>query len=335
MSDPQTEALPLLIAEGVSKSYRSGRSRLLDPRRGTADAAGRAALIDASLTVARGDVLGIVGESGSGKSTLVRCLSLLERPDRGRVLLDGLDLTALAARELRRQRRRVQIVFQDPYASLNPRLSVGSTLAEVLRVHKLVPTAGVQARINDLLALVGLPSNSVSRFPAEFSGGQRQRICIARALAAAPDLLIADEPLSSLDVSVQAQILNLFLDLRDELALAMIFVSHDLHVVRRIAPTIAVMFGGRIVEVLPPEVALEDARHPYTRALLEALPRLQTKLPDAGEADLGAALPVEGCPFRDRCAYAYTPCTTIDPPLLPIQAQHTVACHYVIGAVRV
>lgn len=334
MSERRTDASPFLVAEGLSKDYRGGSRRLIDPRRGTTGTA-RAALIDVSLSVARGDVLGVVGESGSGKSTLVRCLSLLERPDRGRVLLDGLDLTALAAGQLRRQRRRVQIVFQDPYASLNPRLSVGSTLAEVLRVHKLVPTAGIQARIGDLLSLVGLPSSSVSRYPAEFSGGQRQRICIARALAAAPDLLIADEPLSSLDVSVQAQILNLFLDLRDELALAMIFVSHDLHVVRRIAPTIAVMFGGRIVEVLPPEVALEDARHPYTRALLEALPRLQTRLPDAGQADLGAALPAEGCPFRDRCAYAYAPCTTIDPPLLPIQGQHTVACHYVTGAVHV
>jgi oligopeptide transport system ATP-binding protein len=175
VSNTLTEASPLLVAEGVSKNYRSGRSRLMDPRRGTAGA-GRAALIDASLSVARGDVLGVVGESGSGKSTLVRCLSLLERPDQGRVFLDGVDLTALAAGQLRRQRRRVQIVFQDPYASLNPRLSVGSTLAEVLRVHKLVPTAGIQARIGDLLALVGLPSNSVSRYPAEFSGGQQPRI---------------------------------------------------------------------------------------------------------------------------------------------------------------
>jgi oligopeptide/dipeptide ABC transporter ATP-binding protein len=307
---------PLVVAERLSKEYRTGRP----------------ALSEVSLTVARGAVLGIVGESGSGKSTLARCVSLLERPDSGRVLLDGVELTALGPRQLRRERRRIQVVFQDPYASLNPRLTVGSALAEVLRVHRLAPPAGITARVAELLALVGLPSSAASRRPVEFSGGQRQRICIARALAAEPDLLIADEPLSSLDVSIQAQILNLLLDLRDELSLAMIFISHDLHVVRRVAPTIAVMFGGRIVEALPPEVALEDARHPYTRALLAALPSLRAKLPDPGQADLGAALPLEGCPFRDRCPHAHAPCATIDPPLLPVQGQHAVACHYVNDA---
>jgi oligopeptide/dipeptide ABC transporter ATP-binding protein len=329
MSEPQTLP-PLLLAERVSKDYRRDRRRLMAARR-SSTGQGRAALTDASLSVSRGGVLGLVGESGSGKSTLARCLSLLERPDTGRVLLNGLDLTALRSRQLRRERRRVQVVFQDPYASLNPRLSVGSALAEVLRVHKLVPAGAISTRISELLTLVGLPSSAASRYPAEFSGGQRQRICIARALAAAPDVLIADEPLSALDVSVQAQILNLLLDLRDELALAMIFVSHDLHVVRRIAPTIAVMFGGRIVEVLPAAVALDDACHPYARALLEALPRLQTKLPDGGRADLGAPLPERGCPFRDRCAHAYAPCASIDPPLVVINGQHAVACHFVIG----
>jgi oligopeptide/dipeptide ABC transporter ATP-binding protein len=307
---------PLLVAEGISKDYRGGRP----------------ALNDVSLTVARGAVLGIVGESGSGKSTLARCLGLLERPDLGRVLLDGADLTALAPRQLRRERRRIQVVFQDPYASLNPRLSVGSAIAEVIRVHRLAPKSAVPARVTELLALVGLPASAASRRPAEFSGGQRQRICIARALAAEPELLIADEPLSSLDVSIQAQMLNLLLDLRDELALAMVFISHDLHVVRRIAPTIAVMFGGRIVESLPPQVSLDDSRHPYTRALLDALPRLRTKVPDPAGADLGAALPAEGCPFRDRCPHAHAPCSAVDPPLIPIHGQHAVACHYVSGA---
>jgi oligopeptide/dipeptide ABC transporter ATP-binding protein len=307
---------PLLVAEGISKDYRSGRP----------------ALNDVSLAVARGAVLGVVGESGSGKSTLARCVSLLERPQLGRVLLDGVELTALAPRQLRRERRRIQVVFQDPYASLNPRLSVGSAIAEVLRVHRLAQKELVPARVTELLALVGLPAGAAARRPAEFSGGQRQRICIARALAAEPDVLIADEPLSSLDVSIQAQILNLLLDLRDELSLAMIFISHDLHVVRRIAPTIAVMFGGRIVESLPPQVSLDDARHPYTRALLDALPRLRTSLPEPAAADLGAALPSEGCPFRDRCPHAHAPCTSIDPPLIPINGQHAAACHYVGGA---
>jgi oligopeptide/dipeptide ABC transporter ATP-binding protein len=330
MREQPLDRPPLLVAEGLSKDYRSTGRRFA----GRSAHAGRPALSDASLAVARGAVLGVVGESGSGKSTLARCVSLLERPDSGRVLLDGLDLTALGPRQLRRERRRIQVVFQDPYASLNPRLSVGSALAEVLRVHRLVPATGVPARIAELLTVVGLPSSAAQRHPAEFSGGQRQRICIARALAAAPDLLIADEPLSSLDVSIQAQILNLLLDLRDELSLAMIFVSHDLHVVRRIGETIAVMFGGRIVEVLPPGVALEDARHPYTRALLEALPRLRTKLPDGGRAESGAALPIEGCPFRDRCPHAYSPCTSIDPPLADFRGQHSVACHYVLDAAR-
>jgi oligopeptide/dipeptide ABC transporter ATP-binding protein len=290
----------------------------------------RPALVDVSIALGQGQVLGLVGESGSGKSTLARCLALLERPDAGRVLLQGVDLATLGLRELRRRRRRVQIVYQDPYASLNPRLSVHAALAEVLRVHKLVPRTGIDDRVAGLLSLVGLPAAAAQRFPREFSGGQRQRICIARALAAEPDVLIADEPLSSLDVSIQAQILNLLLGLRDELGVAMLFISHDLHVVRRSAPTIAVIFGGRIVEVLPPTVSLEDARHPYTRALLEALPRLDARLPGVpSSGELGAALPADGCPFRDRCPYAFQTCAEIDPPLVAIAPGHAVACHHV------
>jgi oligopeptide/dipeptide ABC transporter ATP-binding protein len=290
----------------------------------------RAALIDVSIALGQAEVLGLVGESGSGKSTLARCLAMLERPDAGSVLLQGVDLVTLGQRELRRRRRRTQIVFQDPYASLNPRLSVYAALAEVLRVHHLVPRAGIPGRVADLLSLVGLPSSAADRFPSEFSGGQRQRVCIARALAAEPDVLIADEPLSSLDVSIQAQILNLLLGLRDELGVAMLFISHDLHVVRRSAPTIAVIFGGRIVETLPPAVSLEEARHPYTRALLAALPRLDAKLPEVPHSgDLGAALPADGCPFRDRCPHAFELCAEIDPSLVAITPEHLVACHHV------
>ena len=300
-------------------------------RAGVPDAV-RPALADASLSLERGESVGVVGESGSGKSTFARCLALLERPDVGRVLLDGIDLTGLGAGPLRRVRRRIQVVFQDPYSSLNPRLTVGSTLREVLRVHRLAARDRIGRRVDELLDQVGLPARAVDRYPSDFSGGQRQRICIARALAADPDVLIADEPVSALDVSIQAQILNLLADLRARLALSMIFISHDLHVVRYIAPKIAVMFGGGIVEVLPPGIPLESARHPYTQALLASKSRLEPGwLTRVGElnADLSASLPATGCPFRGRCPHAFAPCRDVDPPARDIGEGHAVACHYV------
>jgi oligopeptide/dipeptide ABC transporter ATP-binding protein len=325
----------LLEVEDLRKVYGERRSglrgrpkRTLDP----SEHSRRPALVDVSLRVERGEILGIVGESGSGKSTLARCVSLLERPDAGRVVFDGVDLTSLGARRLRPHRRRVQIVFQDPYASLNPRLTVRSALSEVIRVHGLVPREAIAGRIDELLALVGLPAAAADRYPSDFSGGQRQRICIARALAAEPDILITDEAVSALDVSIQAQVLNLLMRLREELGLTMIFISHDLHVVRRVAPRIAVMFGGRIVELLPPDVPLEAAQHPYTQALLAAAPRLDTsRLEDLDVADMSAALPAGGCPFRDRCPHAFDPCVVDDPPLSPTADGHVVACHYVAG----
>jgi len=286
----------------------------------------------ASLSLERGEAIGVVGESGSGKSTLARCLALLERPDAGRVLLDGVDLTRLSRRQLRRSRRRIQVVFQDPYSSLNPRLTVGSALREVLSVHHLVPRDQIPRRVGELLDQVGLATRAVERYPSDFSGGQRQRICIARALAADPEVLIADEPVSALDVSIQAQILNLLADLRVRLQLSMIFISHDLHVVRYIAPRIAVMFGGRIVEVLPPGLPLERARHPYTEALLAARSRLEPGwLAHTGRLDgeLAAALPATGCPFRARCPHALAVCETVDPPLRGLVSGHAVACHHV------
>jgi oligopeptide transport system ATP-binding protein len=293
----------------------------------------RPALLDVSFQLGRGDVLGVVGESGSGKTTLARCLTGLERPDSGEVILDGQSLLRLRGRQLRRQRRRIQIVFQDPFASLNPSLSIRAALGEVLRVHELVPRSGVDARISELLELVGLRPATADRYPAEFSGGQRQRICLARALAAEPDVLIADEAVSSLDVSIQAQVLNLFVDLRRELGLAMIFISHDLHVVQHIAPTVAIMFGGRMVEVLPREARLDDASHPYTLMLLAALPRLDgRRLPPFDGMDLSAAaLPLRGCPFRERCNKAFALCADEDPPLDATNGNHLVACHYVHG----
>ena len=322
----------LLVAEHLTKTYAH--------RRGWSPARGRPrvrevvrpALVDASLSLERGESVGIVGESGSGKSTFARCLALLERPDAGRVLLDGIDLMGLGVGPLRRSRRRIQVVFQDPYSSLNPRLTVGSTLREVLLVHRLAARDRIARRVDELLDQVGLPARAVNRYPSDFSGGQRQRICIARALAADPNVLIADEPVSALDVSIQAQILNLLADLRAQLALSMIFISHDLHVVRYIAPKIAVMFGGRIVEELPPGIPLESARHPYTQALLASRSRLEPGwLARVGElnADLSASLPATGCPFRGRCPHAFAPCRDVDPPARNIGEGHAVACHYV------
>jgi oligopeptide transport system ATP-binding protein len=209
---------------------------------------------------------------------------------------------------------------------------VGSALREVLHVHGLEARDRIPHRVEELLDQVELPGRSVERYPSDFSGGQRQRICIARALAADPQVLIADEPVSALDVSIQAQILNLLADLRLRLALSMIFISHDLHVVRYIAPKIAVMFGGRIVELLPPGVPLERTRHPYTQALLAARSRLEPGwLAHTGklDAELAAALPAEGCPFRGRCPHAFAPCEELDPPLRDLGAGHAVACHHV------
>jgi len=319
-------AEPLLVADGLSRTYPVHRSWLT---RGDSRPP-RPALADVSFVLEAGETLGVVGESGSGKSTLARCVSLLERPDSGRVLFRGQDLTALRGSALRSQRRRIQIVFQDPLASLNPRISVGSALREVVTVHRLVARGQEDARIAQLLEHVGLPSRAAERYPAEFSGGQRQRICIARALAAEPDVLIADEAVSALDVSIQAQILNLLLDLRDELGLTMIFVTHNLHVVRRVAARVAVMFGGRIVELLPRGVPLSSAQHPYSQALLAAAPSLglgEVLVRDDAPAELSGALPVVGCPFRDRCPLVQKVCHDVDPGLLTTGGNHLVACH--------
>jgi oligopeptide/dipeptide ABC transporter ATP-binding protein len=316
-------AQPLLRVDGLSKTYGAPR-RGLAPRR-TAEPR-HPALLDVSLALSAGDVLGLVGESGSGKSTLARCVSLLERPDHGSVTLGDVELTGLRPRALRSVRRRIQVIFQDPFASLNPRMTVGAAISEVLRVHGVVERRRVPERVAELLSLVGLPAAATVRYPAELSGGQRQRVCIARALAASPDVLIADEAVSSLDVSIQAQVLNLLMDLREELSLTMLFISHDLHVVRRIAPTIAVMFAGRIVEILPPGVPLEDAKHPYTQTLLAALPTMHSPARLVARPDAGTSAALTGCPFRGRCPLAFERCVE-DPELRAIAPQHLVACH--------
>ena len=314
----------ILRGEHLTKDFGRGRSH----RPWARTAPSRPALLDVSVTLARGEILGIVGESGSGKSTLVRSLTLLERPDSGTVFLEGTELTALRPAELRAQRRRIQTVFQDPYSSLNPRMTVGQTLREVLAVHALARGAEATKRVQTLVDLVGLPSRALSRYPSDFSGGQRQRICIARALAAEPTILVADEAVSALDVSIQAQILNLMGALRNELHLSMVFISHDLGVVNYIADRVGVMFGGRIIETLGRGERLENARHPYTRALHDALPSLAAGLPNPPPRGVPIVSTIQGCPFRGRCPNAEVDCEAIDPELTEVAAGHEVACHH-------
>jgi len=318
----------VLECRNLTKQYhhRSGRGRLA---RDQIEAV-RPALLDVSISLARGECLGILGESGSGKTTLVRCLSMLERPTAGSVRLTGHELSSLHGRELRRVRRRVQVVFQDPFASLNPRQSIGAALAEVLRVHKLLAVAAIPGRVASLLDQVGIPPGWAGRYPSELSGGGRQRVSIARALAAQPDVLLADEAVSALDASVQAQVLNLLRDLREQTGLSMIFVSHNVHVLQYLAQRTAVMFGGRVVEEAvsqPPP----DWQHPYTRELLAAVPVIGQPLARAGSAatSVRSGLGPTGCPYRDRCPQRLDRCERQDPELAEVTEAHLVACHAV------
>ncbi len=285
-----------------------------------------------SLTVRRAETLGLVGESGSGKTTLGRLILRLEDPDSGQIFFEGEDWLALSGEALRRRRRDLQIVFQDPQTSLNPRMTVGDQVAEPLRVQNLVPRRQIWERVAELLAEVGLSPAAARRFPAEFSGGQRQRIAIARALATRPKFVVCDEPVSSLDVSVAAQIVNLFLDLREQNGLSYLFISHDLAVVERVSDRIAVMYLGRIVEEGPAAEVTARPLHPYTVALLSAVPepdplsgRVRVVLP--GEPP-SATTPPPGCAFHPRCPIARPRCREQSPALEAIVAGHCAACFY-------
>jgi peptide/nickel transport system ATP-binding protein len=237
------------------------------------------AVNDVSFDIMRGETLGLVGESGSGKSTIGRAITMLAPPDRGAVTFDGVDLTELSARPLRRIRKRFQVVFQDPYASLSPRMRVGEFIAEPLHIHKAGRSrSDIADRVSELLTMVGLDPAFSRRYPHQFSGGQRQRLCIARAIALSPDFVVADEPISALDVSIQAQVITLLQTLQRELSLTFLFISHDLSIVRHICHRTAVLYQGRIVELAPTETLFGDARHPYTKILLSAIPIPNPKL---------------------------------------------------------
>jgi peptide/nickel transport system ATP-binding protein/oligopeptide transport system ATP-binding protein len=291
------------------------------------------ALNGVDLTLDRGEVLAVVGESGSGKSTLGRSVLRLVEPTAGTVHFDGIDVLGLGGREMRSLRKRMQIVFQDPYGALNPRMQIGRLIAEPLRLHRLVPEDEVLDRVISLLGRVGLEPYFANRFPHEMSGGQRQRIVIARALSMEPDLIVADEPVSALDVSVQAQILEILLDLKERDGIAMMFISHDLAVVERIADRVMVLYRGAVMEEAPVETLLEEPLHPYTQALLSAARAAGQKgAPDrvrlTGEPP-PTTLELPGCPFASRCPIAVSECTTHAPILESHRPTHSVACHLV------
>jgi oligopeptide/dipeptide ABC transporter ATP-binding protein len=287
-----------------------------------------------SFLIRRGETLGLVGESGCGKTTTGRCILQLERPTSGSVRFEGQELTTLSPGALRAVRRRIQVIFQDPYSSLNPRMTVGQIVGEPLIVHRLVPDAGAQAaRVQELLRQVGLLPQHGRRYPHELSGGQRQRVGIARALALEPSLIICDEPVSALDVSIQAQIINLLEDLRRELGLTYLFVAHDLSVVRHISDRVAVMYLGRIVELADRQALYEAPRHPYTKALLSAVPIPDPMVEAQRErVVLGGEVPSplhppHGCAFHPRCPIAVEDCHRIRPDLRDLGAGHQAACH--------
>jgi oligopeptide/dipeptide ABC transporter ATP-binding protein len=293
-----------------------------------------------SFSLGARETLGLVGESGCGKSTTGRSVLLLERPTEGRIRFEGKELTELGRRELTALRRRMQIVFQDPIGSLNPRHTVGQLIREPLHVHHLLPKNRQRERVEELLELVGLPTDAVSRFPHEFSGGQCQRIGIARSLAAEPTFLVLDEPVSALDVSIQAQILQLLTDLQERLGLSYLFIAHDLAVVGQMSDRVAVMYLGKIVELADRDALYAVPHHPYTQALFSAVPvpdptvvRQQRTTVIGGEVPSSLAPPT-GCRFNTRCPLAQERCRVEEPKLQPAGDGHEVACHFAAEAVR-
>jgi oligopeptide/dipeptide ABC transporter ATP-binding protein len=313
----------LLDVTDLAKHYPVTRGLILAKQIGTVRA-----VDGVSFTLKRGETLALVGESGCGKSTTARLVLRLIEPSAGQVRFEGRDITSLDGAALKAFRRRAQIVFQDPYASLNPRYTVGRTIAEPMEVHGIGDAASRRARVEELLGLVGLAPYHAARYPHEFSGGQRQRIGIARALAVEPELVVCDEPVSALDVSIQAQVVNLLAELQKRLGLSYLFIAHDLAVVKHVADRIAVMYLGRIVEIAEKRALFANPRHPYTRALLAAIPhpdpRRRGQVTPLG-GDVPSPLnPPPGCRFHTRCPFAQQVCRETEPAL-----ENGVACHRV------
>jgi oligopeptide/dipeptide ABC transporter ATP-binding protein len=312
---------PLLVAEGLAKHFPIGRDRAVR------------AVDGVSLSIRAGETLALVGESGCGKSTTGRLLIRLIEPSAGRVLFEGEDLVSLSPAALRARRRDMQIVFQDPYASLNPRLPVSEIIAEPIEVHRTVRgRAAVRDKVVELLEMVGLTAEHARRFPHQFSGGQRQRIGIARAIAVGPRLVVADEPVSALDVSIQSQVVNLMQDLQERLGIAYLFVAHDLAVVHHIADRVAVMYLGVIVETAPKHALFSAPHHPYTQSLLSAAPEPDPTARRARiilEGDVPSPLAIPpGCRFHTRCPIAQEICRREVPPLRAVAPGHEAACHF-------
>jgi len=321
---------PLLEAHGVTKHFPVKGGGVVRRTIGQVQA-----VDDVSFDVAAGETVGLVGESGCGKTTLGRCVVRLHQLTAGTIRFAGRDISGLSRRELRPVRRQLQMVFQDPYASLNPRKRVGTIIGDPLRIHGIADGSEAKRQVQELMEVVGLSPEHYNRYPHEFSGGQRQRIGVARALALRPQLIVADEPVSALDVSIQAQVVNLLDDLQDEFSLTYVFIAHDLGVVRHVSDRVAVMYLGVIVEVSPAEELYQRPIHPYTEALLSAVPIPDPRLEDARErivltGDVPSPVaPPSGCRFHPRCRYATEICAQEQPPLVPYGSSgHLAACHH-------